>query len=158
MNKRKPYVIFSLFFAVLAILPMQVEAKNIDFYINNITSENITKISDKNESIVLVAANVVEDCSETYLGCTDEEDDLAWLLQKILNYIKILGPTIAIIMGTLDFTKAIVASDEEQMKKAQSKFVKRLIAAVALFFIPLLVELLLGIFGITGISATGGLK
>ena len=72
--------------------------------------------------------------------------------------MKILGPTIAIVFGTLDFTKAIVASDEEKMKKAQSSFVKRLIAALLLFFVPIIVELLLGIFGITGISATGGLS
>lgn len=150
MNKKKSYLIVSLFFAVLAILPMQVEAKTKEFSINEMV--------EKSDSTVLVAAKVVENCDETYLGCVDDEDDLAWLLQKILNYMKILGPTIAIVFGTLDFTKAIVASDEEKMKKAQSNFIKRLIAALLLFFVPIIVELLLGIFGITGISATGGLS
>lgn len=150
MNKRKSYLIISLFFAVLAILPMQVEAKIQEF--------NINEIVEKSNSTALIAAKVVENCDETYLGCVDQEEDLAWLLQKILNYMKILGPTIAIVFGTLDFTKAIVASDEEKMKKAQSSFVKRLIAALLLFFVPIIVELLLGIFGITGISATGGLS
>ena len=80
-------------------------------------------------------------------------------VQKLLlNYIKILGPTIAIVMGSLDFAKAIISSDEDNMKKSQRKFIQRIIAAVLLFFIPLLVEVLLGMFGITGTKATGGLK
>ena len=67
MNKRKSYLIISLFFAVLAILPMQVEAKIQEF--------NINEIVEKSNSTALIAAKVVENCDETYLGCVDQEED-----------------------------------------------------------------------------------
>ena len=50
--------------------------------------------------------------------------------------------------------KAIITSDDENMKKAQSKFVKRLIAAAALFFVPTITSILLSIFGLTTNSAS----
>lgn len=95
---------------------------------------------------------------DSILGDVNDEKSTAWLVQKLLNYLKILGPTIAIVLGSLDFTKAIINSDEESMKKAQSKFIKRIIAAVALFFVPLLTQVLLGMFGITTNNASCGLK
>ena len=99
------------------------------------------------------------DCNgdNSLLGNVNDEKSVAWLLQKLLNYIKILGPSIAIVLGSLDFIKAIVSSDEENMKKTQKRFVNRLIAAALLFFIPLIVELLLGLFGFTT-NVTCGLK
>lgn len=96
-------------------------------------------------------------CS-SILGDVNDENSVAWLVQRLLNYVKILGPTIAIIMGSIDFGKAIVLSDEENMKKAQGRFIKRIIAAIALFFVPLLVQVLLGMFGITSNNASCGLQ
>lgn len=121
--------------------PIIVNAKSIDLNMNHAT-------------IKVMAKEI--DCKKTSLGCTDDEDSVAWLLQKILNYIKILGPTLAIVMGSVDFTKAIISSDEEHMKKTEVKFIQRIVAAILLFFIPLIVEVLLNLFGITG--STGGLK
>lgn len=102
----------------------------------------------------------VSDCSGSsgVLGDVNDEESTAWLVQKLLNYLKILGPTIAIVLGSLDMGKAIVTSDDESMKKAQNRFIKRIIAAALLFFIPLFTQLLLGLFGITSDNATCGLK
>lgn len=154
MNKRRLQTIISIFFVSISIFftPIYVDAKNTGDYINHATIKSMTQTS----------GNATEDesseCEETVFGCVEDEDSVAWLLQKLLNYIKILGPTIAIVMGSLDFAKAIISSDEDNMKKSQRKFIQRIIAAVLLFFIPLLVEVLLGMFGITGTKATGGLK
>lgn len=90
----------------------------------------------------------VQDCN-SLLGSTQDEESVAWLLQQILNYVKILGPILVVILSSLDFAKAIVASDDDNMKKAEKKLVIRLILAVALFLIPTLVSVLLNIFGIT---------
>lgn len=88
------------------------------------------------------------DCN-SLLGSTEDEDSVAWLLQQLLNYIKILGPILVVILSSLDFAKAIITSDDDTMKKAEKKLVIRLILAVALFLIPTLVSVLLNIFGIT---------
>ncbi len=83
------------------------------------------------------------------LGSTTDENSVAWLLQQILNYLKVLGPLLVLILSSIDFAKAIIVSDDETMKKAQKKLITRLLAVVILFFIPDLVSLLLQIFGIT---------
>ena len=83
------------------------------------------------------------------LGNPNNEDSVAWLLQQILNYIKILGPILVVILSSLDFAKAIIASDDESMKKAEKKLMIRLILAVALFLVPTLVDVMLDLFGFT---------
>ena len=156
MNKKKVRVIISLFFVLLTIIPVHVEARNTDSYINYITVKKMdTKAKEKNTN--KKETEEIKEC-QSILGDVNNEEDVAWLLQKLLNYMKILGPTIAIVLGSLDFTKAIISSDEENMKKSQKRFVYRLIAAVLLFFIPLLVEILLGLFNITTNNSICGLK
>lgn len=98
-----------------------------------------------------------QDCGETgLLGNVNDENSVAWLLQRILNYLKILGPMIVVVMSGIDFAKVIVTSDDEGMKKAQKKLITRLLLAASLFFLPELVVALLDIFGITS-DATCGL-
>lgn len=98
------------------------------------------------------------DC-ETIFGSKDDPNSLRYLIDEILMYPKILVPIILILLGMLDFGKAVIASKEDQMKKAQETFVKRIIAAVAIFFIPVLVDLLMELADIvwagTGYSSCG---
>ena len=92
--------------------------------------------------------NQITDCNGI-LGDPEKEDSVAWLLQQILNYIKILGPILVVILSSLDFAKAIIASDDESMKKAEKKLMIRLILAVALFLVPTLVSVMLDLLGFT---------
>ncbi len=99
-----------------------------------------------------------QDCGNNgLLGNVNDEDSVAWLLQRILNYIKIIGPFIVVVMSGIDFAKVIVTSDDDAMKKAQKKLITRLLLAGSLFFLPQLVIALLDIFGITS-NATCGLQ
>ena len=79
-----------------------------------------------------------------------EEESLGWLLQLILNYMKIAGPVLMILFSMFEFIKAIAVSDEETMKKAQSRLVTRIIAVIILFLLPYLVGEILKL--INGIS------
>ena len=83
------------------------------------------------------------------LGKPGDEESVAWLLQQILNYIKILGPILVVILSSMDFAKAIIASDDESMKKAEKKLMIRLVLAVALFLVPTLVSVMLNVLGYT---------
>ena len=78
----------------------------------------------------------------TIFGDVKESGSFAWLIQKILNYIKIIGPTLVIILSSIDFIKVIWLSDEESMKKAQIKLAKRIVAAILLFLLPSLIGVL----------------
>ena len=52
---------------------------------------------------------------------------------------------ILIGFGILDFTKAIFEQDDDKLKKAQKKFLMRILIAVLFFLLPVLVKLLLNI-------------
>ena len=119
------------------------------------------KTNNSNYSVfeVLAKQNTeqLSTCS-SILGDINDEESVAWILQKLLNYIKILGPSLAIVLGSLDFAKAVVSSDDETMKKTQSRFKNRMIAAVLLFMIPHLVSILLFSFGIATDDPICGLR
>ncbi len=68
---------------------------------------------------------------------------LGQVLRELLLWIRVLAPIALIIFGCMDFAQVIFSGDQEAMKKSLSKFVKRCIAAIALFFIPLFLEILL---------------
>lgn len=109
-----------------------------------------------------VKKNPLDGLNQKYDSCsqlidTQTEGSFGWLLQKLLNYIKIAGPILVVLLSALDFIKAVASSEEDAFKKAQSRLVIRLVAALALFLVPTFVELLLGL--INGIEdPTCGLK
>lgn len=148
MNKKRFVVIIPMFLILLSMLfsPIFVEAssKNIE------KKDKSIEILDINKTVLIAAT-----CEDAPFGDPSDSNSVAWLLQKILDYIRILGPTIAIVLGSIDFTKAIIASDADNMKKTEMRFVKRIIAAVMLFFIPMFVSILLDIVGLT---CSGGLS
>ena len=54
-----------------------------------------------------------------------------------------------IFLGVLDFTKAVASDDQDALKKAWGHFIKRLIAVIILFLLPLLMELIFDLVDIT---------
>ena len=71
---------------------------------------------------------------------------MVWI-SNILRWIKYLLPVAVIVLAILDFIKAIGADKDDEMKKAQGRFVKRLIAAALVFIIPLIIEFILDKMG-----------
>lgn len=71
--------------------------------------------------------------------------DLVDELNSYMLYIKIAVPIIIIVMGSIDFGRAFLASDEDAMKKAQKRFIMRLIIGMVIFFIPTIINVLLDI-------------
>lgn len=82
---------------------------------------------------------------------TDEIGDCASLIgpnvmimiDKTMNYIKIIVPILVIALGTFDFVRAVLSSSEDDMKKIQKTFIRRLIIAVIIFMSPYLVNLII---------------
>ena len=71
---------------------------------------------------------------------------ISWIA-NIIKWGKYLVPVIVIVLGILDFIKAIAADKEDEMKKAQGRFVKRLIAAALIFIVPFIIEFILDKMG-----------
>ena len=151
--KKKFIIVLLLIVSVFCFTPVKTEALTNDIS-NNVYVGKNTKILDEDKY------NQDQDCDGTnnsILGDPNDENSVAWLLQQILNFIKIIGPVLVVLLSGVDFLIVIFKSDDEAMGKAQRKLVKRLVLAALLFFIPLLVEVILDIFGITS-SATCGLS
>lgn len=68
----------------------------------------------------------------------------------IYPIIQIGIPIILIIMGSIDLGKAVLSSDDKEIKGATGKLIKRAIAAVAVFFVATIVSLLMGMFSTSG--------
>ncbi|MBR6690840.1 MAG: hypothetical protein IKL65_05860 [Bacilli bacterium] len=66
-----------------------------------------------------------------------------YLVSTAILIIKIVVPILLIIFGMLDLGKAVVASKEDEIKKGQQTFIKRVIAAVIVFFVIQIVQILI---------------
>ena len=76
---------------------------------------------------------------------------LVWGIRKgLFPLVQIIIPIGLIIYGTIDLGKAVIASDEKEVKAAQSRLIKRFIYAALIFFVVTLVSALMSII------ATGG--
>lgn len=78
------------------------------------------------------------------VGCEDLiSDDMQKIINEYMGWIRVLVPIAIIVLGTIDFVKAVFASKEDEMKKAQSTFMKRLIIGIIIFFIPTVVNIVI---------------
>lgn len=77
------------------------------------------------------------------------------LLQDAFTAIRIVVPILLIVLVIKDLMTASAAGKEEDMKKAQSAAIKRIIIAVAIFFVPTVVNVLMGL--IPGMIGTCGI-
>lgn len=78
------------------------------------------------------------------LACKDIAPVIKFV-KSIFTLIQWLIPIGLILMGSIDLGKAVLSSDDKEIKQATSKLIKRAIAAVAVFFIVLLVKLVMGL-------------
>lgn len=81
-------------------------------------------------------------CGDLF-GDKNDPESIRYLVDEILQYVRIIVPILVIVFGIIDFAKAVIASKEDEMKKAQSTFIKRLIIGVAFFFIPIFVDIIM---------------
>lgn len=91
--------------------------------------------------------------SETFScgGISDIPITVAKIVTTIVNLIKIIVPVILIVLGMVDLFSAMIKQKEDEMKKAQMLFVKRLIAGLLVFFVVAIVQTVFGILS----NATG---
>ena len=69
-----------------------------------------------------------------------------------------LIPIILIVFAVIDFGKAVIASDEKEVKAAQSRLIKRCIYAALIFFVVYLVQAIMDIVSKGGTGNTDGWK
>ena len=73
-------------------------------------------------------------------GLENVETDLVSLIVKI---IWIAVPILLVVFGSIDLVKGVMAQKEDEIKKGQQTFVKRLIAGIIVFFVIAVVKLVI---------------
>ena len=110
----------------------------------------VLKFSDWNEACTDACLNLSENI-HAWNNSFDVSDKtecgfsarlIAWII-NIIKWIKYIIPVAVIVLGMLDFIKATGSDKDDEMKKAQGRFVKRLIAAALIFLVPLIIEFVL---------------
>lgn len=61
--------------------------------------------------------------------------------------IKVIVPILLIVVGMIDMAKAVTEKDENKIKDAQHKLIKKAIAAVLVFLIVTIVGVLMNLIG-----------
>lgn len=79
--------------------------------------------------------------------CTGDLAKVIAIVGFVLNLIQWVVPIILIVLGTVDLVKAVIAGKEEEIKNNQKTLVKRIIAAIIIFLIPLIVSVITGLLG-----------
>ncbi len=78
------------------------------------------------------------------------------ILSEIYRLVEIATPILTILLITVDMVKAVIAQDDNEMKKSQERSVKRLIIGLAIFLIPTVLDAILKIAGLaSGICKIG---
>lgn len=114
-------------------------------YGSNYTTINGQKIQITEDiyysTFVITGSGTID---KTELKCEDIfTDDIKAMLDEVLQIVRIAVPILIIVLGMVDFAKAVIASKEDAMKKAQITFIKRLIIGVAVFFVPVLIDIVM---------------
>ena len=65
------------------------------------------------------------------------------IVSTVITVIKIVVPVLLVIFGMIDLVKGVIASKEDEMKKGQQMFIKRLISGALVFFVVTIVQLII---------------
>ena len=87
--------------------------------------------------------------------CGDVEiaGEIVSIIRIVFNAIKIGIPIILIVVGSVGMGKAIAAQKEDEIKKAQALLVKQAIAAVVIFLMFQLVQILMSVVNVKSTSS-----
>ncbi|MBQ3511889.1 MAG: hypothetical protein IJA30_06330 [Bacilli bacterium] len=83
-------------------------------------------------------------------------DPLVSLVKNgLFPIVYIVIPIALLIYAVIDFGKAVIASDEKEVKAAQSRLIKRAIYAALIFFVVFLVKAIMDVVAKGGTGNTG---
>ncbi|MGE5455831.1 MAG: hypothetical protein ACM3O4_01820 [Ignavibacteriales bacterium] len=81
------------------------------------------------------------------IGTATVPTEITGLIRNIITAIQIGVPVLLVIWGMLDLGKAVIAQKEDEIKKGQQVFMKRLLAAAIVFFVIVIVKFIVQLVG-----------
>ena len=116
---------------------------------NQTSSNNSTNgptINKTNVGVTMKKDNTTT--GELDCGIFDENTATGKYLHDIYNIIKFAVPIILLALSILDFAKAIINDNSDELKKATTMFSKRLIVAIVILIVPTILNFVLDLFGL----------
>lgn len=116
-----------------------------DFYVND------PGVTNRNREWALTLSKYYSSSpSDNQVPTTDDAcqllgDDTIKLIDDIMRIIRIIVPLLLIVLGMTDFLRATFSDNEDNMKKDRERFIKRIIAAIIVFIVPIFVHLVLNV-------------
>ena len=104
--------------------------------------------SSKNKTVTVIGKKDVIGSEYKALSsiCSDNKvKNIFKFLGNILNVIKILVPLGLMIFGAISFAKAMISGDDDALKKSAVGFIWKLIAAVVIFVVPTVINLIINV-------------
>lgn len=82
-----------------------------------------------------------------YIACGSNSipAPIAPIIRTIVLLLQIVLPLVIIVVGSLDFFKAVAAADQEKIKKNQNQFLSRLKAGAIFFFVVVVIKFAISI-------------
>ena len=148
-DRKITMIIMIVFISLLVFIPSKSFAMEKDFSsYAQIMSNKTNNTYMNNFDNMYNQDGEYKDCDSILGDPVNDPNSVAWLLFKILNYIRILGPLAVVVLSGIEYTLAIVNSDDDTMKKAHSHLKTRLIMVALLFLLPTIIKILFQVFGI----------
>ncbi len=123
MKKSLLLVITILFlFVIFPVSSYRVDAKNDEF--------SSYRIKYDKDSL---------DCEDA-LGDPNDPESMRSILDTCYAIMRMIAVFLTVILGMLDFGKAVTSDDQDLVKKASKKFIKRLVALVVIFILPFIID------------------
>lgn len=113
-------------------------------YYNGTTEQDNLVVATKNNFAEVDGANYDQSCTGVF------SSPLLNKIDEIFQYIKVAVPILIILFGSIDLTKAVIASDSDKIKAATKSLGIRIMAGMAIYFIPTLINLVLSWVGLAG--------
>ncbi len=98
----------------------------------------------------------IKDDGKTYDPDNNKLPSVAYVLQKIFNFMQFLGPILVIVITVFDLVKTVANDDKDALSKFLKTTSRRLIYAVLLFVFPSILNLVLS--WITANTGTCGIQ
>ena len=99
--------------------------------------ETLTNSNAKYKINGIETSDEVMDCDELF------DDSIMQLIKDVLQYPRIIVPGIVLVLGMVDLGRAVAANSEDEMKKAQKTFIKRVIISVCVFLVPVFIDIIM---------------
>lgn len=92
---------------------------------------------------------------ESLFGDPDIEGTTSWYLVRVFRVMKYVAIILLLVLTIMDFVNAVASSDNDILKKATSKAIKRFVICIVIFILPTLIEFILQLLNDNAIDVCG---